>query len=297
MANDNKKDPATKKEVDSVTGIETTGHEWDGLKELNNPAPRWWLWVFFACVVFAVGYWFFYPAWPTLSGHTGGSLNWTEYTQLKRQQAEITAMRAKYEARFESATLAQIQNDADLYNYARAGGAAAFKNNCAVCHGTGAQGGKGYPNLNDDDWLWGGTLEQIYTTIRYGAHNDNPQTHVGGMPAWKDALKPDEIDDVATYVANLYKGDKADKTPAYLHGQQIFAANCVSCHGASGGGNIDIGAKQLNNNIWLYGGDHATLVETITNGRMGVMPAWEGRLNDSTIKQLAIYVHSLGGGK
>ncbi|MGB9151676.1 MAG: cytochrome-c oxidase, cbb3-type subunit III [Alphaproteobacteria bacterium] len=290
-------DPNKKKEIDQFSGVETTGHEWDGLKELNNPAPRWWLWVFFVSVVFAVGYWFVYPAWPTLMGHTAGSKNWSEYGQLKDQQNEIQAMRAKYETRFNSASLQDIQNDRDLYQYAIAGGAVAFKNNCAACHGAGAQGGKGYPNLNDDDWIWGGTLDQIYTTIRYGAHNDNPQTHQGGMLAWKDMLKSDEIEAVATYVGNLYKGDKADKTPAYIAGQAVFANNCVACHGDKGQGNIDVGAKQLNNNIWLYGGDHATIVQTITYGRSGVMPAWEGRLSDSTIKQLAVYVHSLGGGR
>jgi cytochrome c oxidase cbb3-type subunit 3 len=286
-----------KKEIDQFSGVETTGHEWDGLKELNNPLPRWWLWVFYTCIAFAVGYWFVYPAWPTLSGHTGGSKHWSEYEQLKSQQGEIQAMRAGHEARFASASLQDIKNDRELYAYAIAGGAVAFKNNCAPCHGAGGQGGKGYPNLNDDDWLWGGTLGQIYATIRYGAHNDNPDTHQGGMPAWKDALKPDEIEAVATYVQHMHEGDKAAKTPAFVRGQDIFSKNCVACHGEQGEGKIEEGAKELNNNIWLYGGDHATLVQTINYGRAGVMPAWEGRLNDSTIKQLAVYVHSLSGGK
>jgi len=291
------KEPGTKKEIDTFSGVETTGHEWDGLKELNNPAPRWWLWVFFTCIVFAVTYWFFFPAWPTLTGHTGGEKNWTEYNQLQAQQAEIMAKRAKYETHFELATLEQIKADPELYSYAIAGGAVAFKNNCVACHGAGGQGGKGYPNLNDDKWIWGGTLDQIYTTIRYGAHNDNPHTHVGGMPAWKDILKPDEIENVATYVENLFEGTKATQTPAFEKGQEIFATNCVSCHGGHGEGSLNVGAPALNDNIWLYGGDHATLVQTITYGRSGVMPAWEERLNESTIKQLAVYVHSLGGGK
>ena len=285
------------KDVDKISGVETTGHDWDGIKELNNPAPRWWLWMFLVCVIVAVSYWFLYPAWPTLTGHTGGTKNWTEYEELKSQQGEIAAMRATYEARFATADLQTIKNDPELYEYARAGGAIAFKNNCAVCHGSGAQGGVGFPNLNDDHWLWGGTMEQIRTTLLHGAHNDDPQTHVGGMPAWKDVLSAEEIDSVATYVAALHQGDKADKTAAYLKGQDVFAKNCTSCHGAKGEGNTEVGAPALRDNIWQWGGDHATIVQSINYGRIGIMPAWETRLSESTIKQLVVYVHSLGGGK
>ena len=290
-------DQKNQKEIDKLSGIETTGHEWDGLKELNNPLPRWWLWVFFLCIIFAVGYWFIFPAWPTLEGHTGGSRNWSEYSQLKDQQKEIQVMRSKYEDHFANASLQDVQDNSELYTYAVAGGAVAFKNNCAACHGAGGQGARGYPNLNDDEWLWGGSLEQIYTTILYGAHNDNSQTHVGGMPAWKDTMTPDEIEEVAIYAGAMHLGYKANKDTAYLKGQDIFSKNCTSCHGEHGEGNTGVGAPQLNNDIWLYGGDHGTIVQSITYGRNGVMPAWEGRLSDNTIKQLAVYVHSLGGGK
>ncbi|MBV8061045.1 MAG: cytochrome-c oxidase, cbb3-type subunit III [Alphaproteobacteria bacterium] len=294
MANDN-----NKHEIDQVTGIETTGHEWDGLKELNNPAPRWWLWVFYATIVFAIGYWAVYPAWPTLTGFTGGSKNWSEYSQLKEHQGEITAMRAKYEARFTAADLKTIQNDPELYEYARAGGAIAFKNNCAACHGAGAQGGYGYPNLNDDDWLWGGTLDQIYTTIRYGVRSTSDQTRISQMPAFgrDDLLSREEIEAVAEYVQKMHLGDKAEKTATYEKGKEVYANNCASCHGETGDGNQDVGAPRLNDDIWLYGGDRASIINSIANPHAGVMPTWEGRLSDSTIKQLAIYVHSLGGGK
>ena len=294
MANN---DPNNHKEIDPVSGVETTGHEWDGLKELNTPAPRWWLWVWFVTIVFSVGYWFVYPTWPTLSGHTAGTKDWTEYRELQEHQGEITTMRAKYEARFADASLDDIQKDPELYAYAVAGGAAAFKNNCAACHGSGAQGGKGFPNLNDDEWIWGGTLEQIYASISYGARNENPQSHSGNMPAWKEQLTSDEIENVATYVGNMHLGDKADKTAAYQKGQEVFANNCAACHGEQGQGNPEVGAPQLNNDIWLYGGDHATIVQTVNYGRGGVMPVWQGRLSDSTIKQLTVYVHSLGGGQ
>lgn len=287
------------KDVDQVTGVETTGHEWDGIKELNKPAPRWWLWVFYVCIIWAVGYWVVFPAWPTVADHTTGSFGWTSHKELKDQQGEIFARRGIYAERLASASLQDIRNDPELYEFARAGGAVAFKNNCAACHGTGAQGGKGFPNLNDDDWLWGGTLEQIQTTIRYGVRSGHPKMHDTQMPAFgKDGiLQPGEIEQVADYVTKLHEGDKVEQTEAWKAGKEIFAQNCVACHGEQGEGNIEMGAPRLNDNIWLYGGDRQTVVTTVTAARAGVMPTWEGRLDDSTIKQLAIYVHSLGGGK
>jgi len=300
MANDtNHHDDGHKKDIDSVTGVETTGHDWDGIKELNNPAPRWWLWVFYVCILFAVGYWFVFPSWPTLSGHNGGSKNWSEYSQLKEDQTEMTAQRSVMEARIAQAPLQEIKGNPELYEFARAAGAASFRTNCTVCHGSGAQGGKGFPNLVDDDWVWGGTLDDIFTTIHDGARSSSPDTRQSQMPSWgKDGLlKSDEVEAVATYVEKLHQGDKADKTAAYTQGQKIFADNCVACHGENGEGNPAVGAPRLNDNIWLYGGDHATIVESVYNSRAGVMPTWAGRLSEPTIKELAIYVHSLGGGQ
>lgn len=285
------------KNIDPVTGIETTGHEWDGLQELNLPAPRWWIWVFIVCIIFSVGYWVVYPAWPTMAGATKGSWQWTQFTQLKEQQAEVAAQQAKYVTHFDESNLSQISNDKDLYEFARVGGGVAFRNNCAACHGTGAAGGKGYPNLNDDDWLWGGTLDDIYATIKYGIRSGNPKGHEGAMMAWRDSLKTDDIDHVAEYVVHLHEGDAAPKDAAYGAGKKIFTENCTACHGDNGEGNTSMGAPRLNDNIWLYGGSKATVVATITGGRAGVMPTWETRLDDRTIKELTIYVHSLGGGK
>ncbi len=292
-------DPNKPKERDPHSGVETTGHEWDGIKELNNPAPRWWLWVFYLCVIFSVGYWVVYPAWPTAGGNTKGSFGWSEHKELAEAQGEITAMRAKYATRFDTASLDQIQADKELYDYARAGGAVAFRDNCAACHGTGAAGGKGYPNLNDDDWLWGGKLDQIYATIRYGARAGNSNGHEGNMLAFgrDGVLKAEEIDAVADYVVHLHEGEAVVNQPAYAKGKEVFAANCVACHGDKGEGNPSMGAPRLSDNIWLYGGNKETVVATITNGRGGVMPTWEGRLPDTTIKMLAVYVHSLGGGQ
>lgn len=287
------------KDVDKVSGIETTGHEWDGLKELNNPLPRWWLWVFIVTIIWSLGYWVAYPAWPTLKDHTAGALNWTSSRQLRASQGEIDARRAKYLARFKGLTLQQINSDPELYEFAVAGGAAAFRDNCAACHGTGAQGGKGYPNLNDDDWLWGGTLDDIYKTIRVGVNSDHPDHRGTQMPAFgRDGLlNPQQVNDVAGYVMTLHLGDKAPATPANARGKEIFATNCSACHGKDGEGNQQVGAPRLADDIWLYGGDFDSIHNTVTNAHLGVMPTWEGRLDDDTVKELAIYVHSLGGGK
>lgn len=298
MANEPGQKPH-EKEIDSVTGVETTGHDWDGIKELNNPAPRWWLWVWFLTFVFSVGYWIVYPAWPTLANFTGGAFGWSEYAELKDSQAELVKMRAGQEAKIEAATLEQIAADTALYDYARSAGAAVFRNNCTVCHGSGGAGGPGYPALVDDDWMWGGKLADIYNTIRVGVRSTHADTQQNAMPAWgKDGmLTAAEIEEVVEYVGKMNEGEEAAKTPAYEKGKAVYAANCAVCHGDNGEGGVSAGAPRLNDAIWLYGGDHASLMETVTNARAGIMPTWEGRLSDSNIKELAVYVHSLGGGQ
>jgi cytochrome c oxidase cbb3-type subunit 3 len=291
-------DDSKKPEKDSISGVETTGHEWDGLKELNHPAPRWWLWVFVVTVIWSVGYWVIYPAWPTLSGHTAGNKNWTQHKELTASQAEIMALRGKFAEQIHASSLEQIQHDPQLYEFARTGGAAAFKENCSACHGTGAEGRKGYPNLNDDDWLYGGTLEDIYKTIRVGARSISPDTRGVQMPAFGSGiLKPQEIDDVVEYVSKLHEKEKAEKTEAFLRGEKVFASNCSACHGKNGEGDQKAGPPRLNDEIWLYGGDLRSIHNSVVNPHAGVMPTWEGRLPDDTIKELTIYVHSLGGGK
>lgn len=293
MSNDNKK------EMDKVSGVETTGHEWDGLKELNNPAPRWWLWVFLVTVIWSVGYWVVYPAWPMLTGATVGKYGWTQYGELKDGQKEILVRRGKYQEKFHAATLDEIRNDPELYEFARVGGAAAFKENCAACHGTGAAGGKGYPNLNDDDWLWGGTLAQVHETIRVGVNSGHAEQRGTQMPAFgRDGLLTRaQIADVVEYVSKLHEGEKAEITESYTRGQAVFTENCSSCHGASGEGNTELGGPRLNDEIWLWGGDKASIQNTVVNAHTGVMPAWGSRLGEDAVKALAIYVHSLGGGK
>jgi cytochrome c oxidase cbb3-type subunit 3 len=285
-------------EIDSVSGKSTTGHEWDGIKELNTPLPRWWVMTFYLTIIWAIGYWIVYPAWPLLTTNTKGILGYSTRADVAVELANLEKIRGDKMVALGAASLADIEKDPALLALARARGKTVFGDNCAPCHGSGGAGSKGFPNLNDDDWLWGGTLDQIMQTIQYGARSGHSKAHEGAMLAFgKDGvLKPDEIVSVANYVRSL-SGLPTRQGYNAAAGAKIFADNCVSCHGEGGKGNHELGAPNLTDKIWLYGSDEATLIETITNGRSGVMPAWEGRLDPSTIKAMAVYVHSLGGGK
>lgn len=299
MVDDSNKNDANKnnnKEIDEFTGVETTGHEWDGLKELNNPLPRWWLWIFYVCIIWSIGYWVVYPAWPTLSGATKGIWGHTQYTELAKSQDEITARQRVYLDRFEKASFDEILDDPELYRFAMAGGSAAFKDNCATCHGTGASGHKGYPNLNDDDWLWGGKLSDIHQTIQHGIRENNLDTRMSQMPAFgKDGLlKREEIDAVVDFALSL-SGEKQKET--YERGAGIFKAQCASCHGTEGKGLREFGAPNLTDKIWLYGGDRQAVYKTVYSARAGMMPSWKNRLDANTIRQLTVYLHQLGGGE
>lgn len=282
------------KEIDKITGIETTGHEWDGLKELNNPTPRWWLIIFLFTIIWSVGYWVVYPAWPTFKEHTKGIKDWSSYKKLAAEQNEITNLRGEYLIQIKTKTLEEIQKDPKLYEFAVAGGRTVFRENCAACHGTGAEGGKGYPNLNDDDWLWGGALNDIYTTIKHGIRSEHEETRLSEMPAFgRDAiLKKAEIEEVANYVLSL-----SGKTKANQNGAKLFADNCAACHSADGKGNRELGAPNLADALWLYGDTKEAVIQQVFAPRHGVMPTWEARLPDETIKQLTVYIHSLGGGE
>lgn len=282
---------------DEVTGTETTGHEWDGIEELNNPLPRWWLWVFLVTILWAIVYWIFMPAWPLISDHTRGYLGYSQRASVAESIAEARLAQQGYVERLTKASLSEIEADPDLLAFALGGGRSAFAVNCSQCHGSGAAGAKGYPNLNDDDWLWGGTLDQIEHSIRYGIRSAHAETRVSEMPAFvRDGiLQPPQAQDLAEYVLSL--SQHATDTAAATRGQTLFADNCAACHGEAGRGNKELGAPNLADSLWLYGGDRATIVETITNSRRGVMPNWDGRLDPLTIKQLTIYIHSLGGGE
>ena len=287
----------SKREIDDVTGVETTGHEWDGIKELDKPLPRWWLLTFYATIIWAVGYWIIYPAWPTLTGYTAGLLGYSQRVTVADEIKAAQAAQSQFRDLLDKTPLDQIRNSPDLLRFAMAGGAAAFQTNCGPCHGRGAQGFSGYPNLNDDDWLWGGSIADIHKTISFGIRSDQKDARASQMPRYGlDKLLTDsQIIDAAEFVLSL-TGRSTD-TAAVARGRTVYADQCASCHGADGKGNQDQGAPNLADEIWLYGGSRQAVVESIRTGRGGMMPAWAGRLDPVTIKALAVYVHSLGGGK
>lgn len=274
--------------------VDTTGHEWDGISEYNIPAPRWWLIVWIISIIWAFIYWVFYPTWPTPGGNSKGTLDWSGRAQLEESQAEIDSIRSAQLKKISGMNLKEIQKDKNLMEFALNGGRAAFKENCAACHGTGAQGAKGFPNLNDDDWLWGGKIEDIYQTINYGIRSGHDKARSNQMPSFgmDKVLTKQEIKDVTEYVMSLSNKNLSNKK-----GEAVFKANCVACHGFGGKGNRELGAPNLSDKIWLYGGKEEDITFTVNYARNGVMPFWKDRLDDATIKQLALYIHSLGGGE
>jgi cytochrome c oxidase cbb3-type subunit III len=287
-----------KAHVDAATGRETTGHEWDEIRELNNPLPRWWLWCLYATIVWSVGYWIVYPSWPLVSDYTRGLIGYSQRQEVLAELEAAKAARGVLGTALADASLEEIRTRPELLKLALANGKAAFGDNCAACHGTGATGRPGYPNLQDDEWLWGGSLAEIYQTIRYGARSSRDETRQGEMPAFgRDSmLKREEIQAVSNYVLSL-SGKAFDPKLRLEDGRKIFAQNCAACHGDNGRGNRELGAPNLADAIWLYGSTPQQVAATIHNGRRGVMPAWESRLDPVTLKALAVYVHSLGGGQ
>ncbi len=277
--------------------VRTTGHEWDGIEEWNNPLPKWWLYTFYACVIWAIGYWIVYPAWPTVSSYTKGYLGYSQRAQVNKDIATAKEQTAVLSDKIAEGDFETIKADPELLSFALAGGQAAFGDNCAPCHGRGAQGYVGYPNLRDDAWLWGGSIDGIQQTILHGIRSDDPKTRMSMMPAFGELgmLNREQILDTAEYVMSL-SGNEQDAEAA-ARGQELYATNCAACHGPDGAGNQALGAPNLTDELWLYGGDKDTLVETITYSRAGMMPAFSERLDPATIKKLAIYVHSLGGGQ
>ncbi len=286
------------KEIDHVTGVETTGHVWDGdLKELNKPLPRWWLYTFYATIVWAIGYWIAYPAWPLVNGYTQGMLQHSQRREVMKEVAGGIAAQAQFRSEVEKMALADIAKNPEVLRFATASGAAAFATNCAPCHGRGAQGAKSYPNLNDDDWLWGGSLDAIAQTIAHGVRSDDAETRSSAMPRFglDQVLDQKQMSDTAEFVLSL-AGKSADQEAA-TRGAAIFAENCAVCHGEKGTGNQELGAPNLTDAIWLYGGAKEDVIQSIATGRGGIMPQWHTRLDPVTIKTLAVYVHGLGGGK
>ncbi len=286
-----------KPEYDPVTGYHTTGHEWDGIKELTTPIPSWWVTVFLASCFVAIGYMWLYPSFATTAGYYKGSLGWSSTGQLIEEVAAGRAAQEVWRTGILATPLEKIEANDELRRFATAGGRAAFNENCAGCHGVGAGGQIGqFPALIDDDWLWGGSIADIHQTVSFGIRSGHDEARDSMMPAFADMLSAQEIDAVADFVLSLSDLSLADARST-LPGAAVYETNCASCHGTTGGGGRDFGAPRLDDAIWLYGGTKREIIEQIANPRMGVMPSFAGRLDDETIRMLAVYVHTLGGGE
>ncbi|MCU0831036.1 MAG: cytochrome-c oxidase, cbb3-type subunit III [Rhizobiaceae bacterium] len=285
----------SEKHIDEATGTATTGHVWDGIRELDTPMPRWWVWVFIATVVWAAVYVVLYPAIPGLTSNTKGTLGWSSRGDVREQFETAKAAQATFRDRIAAASFDEIIAQDDLFQFAVSAGRSAFQVNCIQCHGTGAAGGPGFPNLQDDEWIWGGTIDDIAFTITHGIRNGGDEARDALMPSFgaDELLDAASIENVSAYVLSLSGGavEKGDATA----GQTVFADNCASCHGENAEGLPEMGAPALNNAVWLYGGSQAELIAQINKPRHGVMPAWGPRLGDVTVKELATYVYSLGG--
>jgi cytochrome c oxidase cbb3-type subunit 3 len=289
------------RERDEVSGTETTGHEWDGLKELDTPLPRWWLYVFYASILASVVYWVLMPAWPWGDGYTKGVLNFSDRANVVRDIDALKSARAPMFEKLAQASTTQIAGDAELQQFARAAGEAVFGDYCRTCHGAGGAGRPGYPVLADDVWIWGGTLSDIEQTLRVGIRSDHPETRNSVMPAYgRDGLlTAPQIGDVTEYVisissaSNRLQPDQAAAT----RGATVFQEQCVACHGPTGGGDRAFGAPSLTDDVWVYGGSRDEIRRQIELGRGGVMPSWEARFDAGTLRALAYYVHELGGGE
>lgn len=277
---------------------ETTGHSWDGIEEFNNPLPRWWLWTFYLCIVWAIGYTIAYPAWPMINSATAGVMGWSTRANVAAAITDVEEANAPINAKLEAAELTAISSDAELNSYAVSAGSAVFKTWCAQCHGSGAAGAVGYPNLLDDDWLWGGSIEDIHQTVTAGIRNtENDDARYSEMPAFgrDELLEAAEIDQVVNYVMSL-SGEPQDASQVAA-GAVVFADNCASCHAEDATGDRTQGAPNLSDAIWLYGGDYPAISDSVNNARFGVMPAWNTRLTEAQIRAVSAYVHQLGGGE
>jgi cytochrome c oxidase cbb3-type subunit III len=288
----------TKIEKDAISGRETTGHEWDGLKELNTPLPKWWLYVFFACIAFAFGQFLLYPSIPLGTTYFHGLLGYSQRAAVDADVAKIVAQRKMVMDKIGALSFAQIKADPQLLEVALIDGRQVFASDCQPCHGGGGGGRPGYPALAAGAWIWGGSLDAIQQTVTHGIRSGDADARDSAMPRFgaDGILTAAQVQQVADYVwANFYghKTDVADTSG----GAKVFAENCAVCHGENGQGNREVGAPRLASQVHLYGNTRDAIVAQVTSPRMGVMPNWNTRLDPATIKAVTLYVHSLGGGE
>ncbi|MEN2991727.1 cytochrome-c oxidase, cbb3-type subunit III [Tistrella sp. BH-R2-4] len=287
----------TKIEKDTATGRMTTGHEWDGIKELNTPLPKWWLYVFYISIAFSAVWVLLFPGIPLGTTYFKGLLGYSTRVEHVENLAAVEADRADILAKIRTTDVADILKDPATATYAVAGGRVAFAENCAACHGAGGAGQPGYPALGDDSWLWGGDIHTVRQTLLHGIRSvTDPDTRMSEMPAFGAFLDREQITTLTGYVLSL-SGATTPAAAVMEQGQTLFADNCAACHGDNGQGNREFGAPSLADQIWLYGGTEAEVAGQIALPRHGVMPNWGGRLDEATINMLAVYVHSLGGGE
>jgi len=284
------------KKPEKPQDVGTTGHEWDGIQELNNPLPRWWLWTFYITIVWALAYTIAYPAWPLISGATSGVLGYSSRAEVAADIDAVAAANASLEMRIESLPLTEIATDTEVGHFASSGGAAVYRTFCTQCHGAGAAGAPGFPNLLDDDWLWGGDIEAIYATVKHGIRDEaDADTRFSQMPAFGEFMSRAEIAGLTQHVLAISGQDHDAELAA--EGALLFADNCAACHGDAGLGNRELGAPNLADAIWLYGHDADAITTSITNARFGMMPSWQTRLSEAQIRQVAVYIHQQGGGE
>lgn len=282
---------------DPVTGQTTTGHDWNGIQELNTPVPRVVLFFLGLAFIFSVICWLLYPTFPLVSTYTKGLLGIDQRQQVTDQVNEAAADRSAWEGQILDKSFDAIQADPALMQRVKETGHTLFQDNCAACHGTKASGGPGFPNLTSKSWLWGGEIDKIAETIRVGINSTNQDTRVSQMLAFgRDGiLTSSQIQDVVAYVQSI-SGMAADAGRANA-GRELFAANCVSCHGDAAKGMTDVGAPDLTDRFWIYGGDSQSIYTTVYAGRQGHMPHWDGRLSQASQKILALYVANLEAAK
>lgn len=284
-------------ERDPVTGRKTTGHEWNGIKELDTPIPRVVLFFLAATTLFSIVWWVLMPAWPLGVTYTRGLLGLDQRDVVTREVQDAAALRSVWTDRLAAGDFNAIAADPDMMTYVRETGSTLFVDNCAVCHGVEGKGGPGYPNLAARAWLWGGDPATLAETIRVGINAQHPETRVSEMLAFGEMgmLTRDQSLAVAGYVRSLsgLKPEFVDSA-ALASGGQIFAEQCAACHGADGKGQASVGAPNLTDSQWIYGGGTQSIVDTIHSGRKGQMPAWEGRLTPAEINMMVAYVLDLG---